>query len=168
MLFHEPAFQGLNSSDEVWATPLDDWNGMHQVDTSPLSTLPQGNVGLDCASTKQWSDATPRGVTSNSTSPSYLRSEMTCYDEAFDAVCNSKASKVITRKKVHRCREPGCKSSFTEVRSMIRHLRTLHSKTRDILCPHAGCKYAWIGFDRHDSFLKHCRRKHKGACVRGN
>lgn len=60
----------------------------------------------------------------------------------------------------YHCREVGCSRSFTKLKSLRRHARTLHSNARTIVCPYVDCEFARIGFNRKDTLLKHQRRKH--------
>ena len=66
----------------------------------------------------------------------------------------------LVHKRKHHCTDPGCFQSFTEARSLKRHIQTRHRDTRTEFCPHTGCLYDRKGFNRHDSFVKHIRKRH--------
>lgn len=53
-----------------------------------------------------------------------------------------------------------CDATFSELRSLRRHYASRHHGTNSILCPHAACPFARIGFNRRDTLERHVRRRH--------
>jgi hypothetical protein len=60
------------------------------------------------------------------------------------------------------CMELFCGASFTEQRSLDRHVANIHQARRSSFCPYPGCPYSDEGFTRQESLQKHLRRKRAG------
>lgn len=106
------------------------------------------------------SNASWAAETHDITSPSSSTTDKKCCGQVVDGELLSHGDQSIKHKKPHLCMELGCNRSFTELRSLRRHVKTNHSTMRTIFCPHSECEFAKVGFNRNDSFLKHYRRKH--------
>lgn len=65
------------------------------------------------------------------------------------------------QQRLYPCPRSGCGADFTEVRSLERHVRTTHEKTRPFHCPYLDCEFFEKGFGRMETYEKHVKRKHE-------
>ena len=91
-----------------------------------------------------------------------LKSSRLSRDQTPDHVPVAKGRRRPDPDKRYRCNKSDCGETFTQPRSLKRHVKTVHSKVRTIFCHHVECEFARVGFNRKDSFLKHYRRRHGG------
>jgi len=66
--------------------------------------------------------------------------------------------------RLYKCEKPGCKMErgFTTSGGLSRHVRDVHGKGLELMCPYPGCtRSLQRGFKRKDHLNVHLRRVHK-------
>lgn len=141
-----------------WTFQLHEWR--------PHSSTPYPTVGATAPSSQRES-ASDAG-TGQLNSPDVLPDAWVCCGHDFTNQSAFRTHQGTRHNKRHHCNQSRCSKSFTEARSLKRHIRTCHSSARTIPCPQPGCKFAGFGFNRKDSLLKHYRRMHASGARMNN
>lgn len=148
----------LSSADYDWV--LESLGFPRQEQHNPLPSSYQPVMVQAIPPLESLSHETPKMAGQESDSSQTPTGTTTCCGQLFSDVTDLRTHHSIHHGKHHHCGKIGCNESFTQVRSLRRHVKTRHSGVKTVFCPHADCEFASRGFNRKDSYLKHYRRKH--------